>query len=276
MSSEGGTPVAEDASTPSPRDAIDVFAAGPDDELAEHLAHVATVLLGPGGGATAANTIVALARSTIDNCDEAGLCNDSGLTLPGSSSALIVELERLQAETGQGPCAEALAGADGVYEPDLLLDERRWPAFSPQAAALGVRSALAYRLSNDDQTLGALQLYAHLPGAFGANDRAQGLLFAIYAGLALAQAQAEQAEDSKIENLRSALSSRDIIGQAQGILMQREKITAEQAFELLRRSSQHLNRKLRNVAQDVVDTGLTNPDVAQTDREVSEAQAIAP
>ena len=58
--------------------------------------------------------------------------------------------------------------------------------------------------------------------------------------------------------------------------MQREKITAEQAFELLRRSSQHLNRKLRNVAQDVVDTGLTNPDVAQTDREVSEAQAIAP
>lgn len=91
------------------------------------------------------------------------------------------------------------------------------------------------------------------------SDRAQGLLFAIYAGLALAQAQAQEAEESKIDNLRSALASREIIGQAQGILMQREKITAEQAFQLLRRSSQHLNRKLRSVAQDVVDTGQVNP-----------------
>lgn len=225
------------------------------DDLAVLLANIATVLLGPGGRDTAADTIVALALSTIDNCDEAGLCGDSGLTLDASPSAMILQLEALQKKAGHGPCTEALAGLDAVYVPDLLDDDHRWPVFSPEASRLGMRSALAYRLSVQGETLGALQLYAHLPAAFSANDRAQGLLFAIYAGLAFAQAKAQEAEESKIENLQSALASREIIGQAQGILMQREKITADQAFQLLRRSSQHLNRKLRIVAQDVVDSG---------------------
>lgn len=241
-------------------DASDNTGLATDDDLAQHLAYVASVLLGPGGGATAVDTIVALALSTIDNCDEAGLCGDSGLTLHASPSATIRQLEALQSQTGQGPCTEALAGQEAIYVPDLLDDDRRWPAFSPEAASLGMRSALAYRLSVQGRTLGALQLYAELPAAFSASDRAQGLLFAIYAGLALAQAQAQEAEEAKLDDLQIALVSREIIGQAQGILMQREKITAEQAFQLLRRSSQHLNRKLRTVAQDVVDTGQIAPE----------------
>ena len=77
---------------------------------------------------------------------------------------------------------------------------------------------------------------------------------------ALDQAQQRASERERSDNLQSALGSREIIGQAQGILMEREKITAEQAFNLLRQSSQHLNRKLRDVAQDLVDTGET-PDL---------------
>lgn len=228
-------------------------------DLARHLAEIATVLLTPGAVA-AVDRVVSLAVQTMDTCDEAGLC--SLTTAPdrakSQATGLIGELERLQTQAGQGPCIETLAGLAWVYVPDLL-DDQRWPTFSPAAARLGMRSALAYRLSVDGETLGALQLFAHLPGAFNANERAQGLIYATYAGLALALSRDREGEQARIDNLNTALASRDIIGQAQGILMERERITADQAFALLRRSSQHLNRKLRTVAQDVVDTGTAPP-----------------
>jgi AmiR/NasT family two-component response regulator len=75
------------------------------------------------------------------------------------------------------------------------------------------------------------------------------------AGIALSLARAYEEQARLAENLRQALMSREVVGQAQGILMEREHITAEQAFDILRRASQHLNVKLRQVAQDLVDTG---------------------
>lgn len=235
-----------------------------DSELASHLADIASVLFAPGSGAAAAETILALAVSTMDSCDEAGLCSDFGLPVLGSPSPVMSLLDAAQAQAGHGPCSDALGGLDSLYVSDLI-DDDRWPQFSPDAVRLGMRSALAYRLTVQGQTVGALQLYARLPGAFNAHDRAQGLLFATYAGLALAQASAQAAEESKIEHLQIALFSREIIGQAQGILMERERITADQAFQLLRRSSQHLNRKLRTIAQDIVDTGSLTPQATATE-----------
>lgn len=229
----------------------------PKTDLAQHLADIATILLAP-GQISAAERILSLAVQTIEGCDEAALCGDSEGTTDAHPGAVTTALDLLQTQVGQGPCADALGGLAWVYVPDLL-DDHRWPIFSPQAAHLGVRSALAYRLSLEGETLGALQLYAHLPGAFNAHDRAQGLIFATYAALAIALARARDAEQGRIDNLESALSSREVIGQAQGILMERERITADQAFQLLRRSSQHLNRKLRAVAQDIVDTGAIAP-----------------
>lgn len=229
----------------------------PNGDLARHLAGIATVLLAP-GAVTAAERIVLLAVQMMDSCEDAGLCVPPGQAAQ-VSSPLIAALETVESETGQGPCRDALGGLAWVYVPDLL-DDQRWPQFSPEAARLGMRSALAYRLSVHGETVGALQLYAHLPGAFNATERAQGLIFATYAALALVLARERQAEETRIENLESALSSRDVIGQAQGILMERERITADQAFQLLRRSSQHLNRKLRAVAQDIVDTGMSPPE----------------
>jgi len=237
--------------------------ADPDTDLARHLADIASVLFAPGAGATAVEAIPALAVSTMDNCDEAGLCDDTGLNVQ-SPSGVVTELNNLQTQVGHGPCSETVAGLDFIYVPDLL-DDSRWPLFSPAAARLGVRSALAYRLSVQGETVGALQLYAHLPGAFNAYDRAQGLVLAYYAALALAQARAQAAEESKIESLERAMSSREVISQAQGILMERERITADQAFQLLRRSSQHVNRKLRTVAQDLVDTGAFPPESTELD-----------
>lgn len=100
--------------------------------------------------------------------------------------------------------------------------------------------------------MGALNLYARYPQAFGVIDRAKGLMLA---GLALSSAETHDAEDRRATNLQAALQSREVIGQAQGILMERERITPAQAFDILRRASQHLNIKLRDVAQALVDTG---------------------
>jgi hypothetical protein len=103
--------------------------------------------------------------------------------------------------------------------------------------------------------MGALNLYARYPLAFGALDRARGVVLAGLAGLALGLAEAHEEQVRRAENLRQALVTRELIGQAQGILMERERITAEQAFEILRAASQNLNTKLWEVAQDLVETG---------------------
>ena len=240
----------------APMEASEVSSVAGDtsEQLAQHLADIARVLLSPGSVGDTLQRIVFLSVAAIDGCDASGLCERALASDLVPSSALVAELDALQAALGEGPCVEALAGVNSVYVDDLA-DSGRWPRFGPIAAAAGLRSALAYRLFAGEDTLGALQLYARLPAAFNATDRAQGLIFAAHAGMALAVAQSQATERDRTDNLQAALASREIIGQAQGILMERERITAEQAFELLRRASQHLNLKLRDVAQQLVDTG---------------------
>jgi AmiR/NasT family two-component response regulator len=99
-----------------------------------------------------------------------------------------------------------------------------------------------------DGTLGALNLYARYPHAFGVLDRARGLMLAALAALALTSAQTHEDDERRKANLHTARATREVIGQAQGILIEREHITADQAFDILRRASQHLNLKLREVA----------------------------
>jgi AmiR/NasT family two-component response regulator len=103
--------------------------------------------------------------------------------------------------------------------------------------------------------MGGLNLYAHYPQAFNVIDRARGLLLAALAALAFTSARSHEAAERRDATLHAALATREVIGQAQGILIERERITADQAFDILRRASQHLNRKLRDVAQTLVDTG---------------------
>ena len=102
---------------------------------------------------------------------------------------------------------------------------------------------------------GALNLYSRSPAAFSIDDRARGILLASLAGLAFTTARSHDEEELKSIQLQAALATREMIGQAQGILMERESISADQAFDILRQASQHLNVKLRVVAQSLVDTG---------------------
>lgn len=228
------------------------------EEVEQHLSEVARTLFAPGSVAGSLQLTVELAVSTIDGCDAAGvfLVRQGRVTTAASSDPIVVELDELQFTYNEGPCLDAVAEGGSSYAVDLA-DDPRWPKFGPAAADAGIRSVLAFRLS--DRPVSALNLYAHLPAAFGATDRAKGLIFATLAGLALDAAGERADDDDRVANLLVALKTRELIGQAQGILIERERITGEQAFGVLRRASQFLNIKVREVAQNLVDTGETPP-----------------
>jgi GAF domain-containing protein len=199
--------------------------------------------------------VVRLAVATIEGCDFAGifLVDGDSVTAPAHTDPIVAEVDGLQHSTGEGPCLDAITEGVTIYADDLGADDD-WPHFGPEAAKRGMRSLLAVPLLSDG-TLGALNLYARSPRAFGVIDRARGFLLAALAALAFAAARTHEGEERRAANLQVALTTRELIGQAQGILMERERVTADEAFDILRRASQHLNRKLREVAQALVDTG---------------------
>ena len=238
----------------------------PYGDVAVAFAEIArTLFCDPTVGGTL-QRVVDFAVATVDGCDAAGISLATGteVTTPVWSHPVALDIDSVQYETGEGPCLDAITKETIVYAEDLA-EDLRWPSFGPRAVALGMRSLLSCRLSSNG-TLGALNLYAHLPRAYGVTDRTKALIFAAHAGVALGAAEALEdatvslnAEIRRVEDLRGALASREVIGQAEGILIERERITADQAFGVLRRSSQHLNIKLREVAQYLVDTGEVPP-----------------
>lgn len=147
---------------------------------------------------------------------------------------------KLQKELDEGPCLMAIEEGSSFVPPDVRVDER-WPKWGSAAAQLGIRSAMSLLLETRDRHYGALHLYADRADAFDANDMATAMVFARHASIALANAHQEQ-------GLLVALDARKIIGQAQGMLMERLNIDADRAFEVLRRYSQHNNTKLHMVA----------------------------
>ncbi len=227
----------------------------PTTELTGRFLETAQALFSAGSVGDTLQRVVDLAVATIDGCDFAGifLLEGGSIAAPVRTDPVVVELDALQHHCAEGPCLAALADGTTHYADDMA-DDARWPRFGPQADALGVRSVLAVSLSAEG-TLGALNLYARCRQAFGVVDRAKGVILASLAGLALNSAEAHVAEERRLDNLQDALVTREVIGQAQGILMERERITPDQAFDVLRRASQHLNIKLKTVAQALVDTG---------------------
>lgn len=229
------------------------------DPLVSDIAAVAAVVFTPGSVDNTLQQIVDAAVATVEGCDMAAVLvvADHKLVTAASSDPVAVAIDELQIRTGEGPCLDTMSGAGAMYASDLGTDSR-YPRFGPAARAAGIGSVVAYQLRVDHAD-GALNLYARLPDAFGVHDRDKALILATVAATALTVAADRRNAQQHSDNLMHALASREVIGQAQGILIERQRITADQAFDILRRASQHLNRKLRDVAQDLVDTG-DNPD----------------
>jgi GAF domain-containing protein len=191
-----------------------------------------------------------------DDCSISYVIGRSRIEPRASTSSLARELDELQGQVGQGPCLDSVWEQE-VVRVDDLATERRWPEFARRASERGVGSMLCFRLFVEGDRLGGLNMYAGTPGAFDDESQDVGLMFAGHAAVALAGAEHE-------EELRAAVTNRDLIGQAKGILMERHKLTADQAFGVLARVSQELNRKLVDIAREVTDTGAV-PGAARRD-----------
>ena len=164
---------------------------------------------------------------------------------PTTTGEVVNELDQVQAEHGEGPCVESIYDEEMVHIGDFSEHLDRWPHFARRALDLGVHSSLSFRLFTDGSRAGSLNLFSHRANAFGEEDRVLGALFANQAGLALRGAR-------RVAQLDRAVASRDVIGTAKGILMERFGISDDEAFQRLVRSSQDTNMKLVDVARWLV------------------------
>ncbi|MGX7678368.1 ANTAR domain-containing protein [Jatrophihabitans sp. DSM 45814] len=201
------------------------------------------------------NAIVAHAAHTIPGAEEAAITIKPGrgrYQTVASTGELPNTVDAIQYETDEGPCVDSLREHQVFHTDDLALDAR-WPVFSRLAARqTPVMSMLCHPLYlEDDDTLGALNLYSTKPAAFTAPSVQVLNTFATHSAIALAKANAEQ----QSEHLQVALATSRTIGTAIGILMATYKMTEQQSFDILRMASQNNHRKLRDVAMDVVETG---------------------
>jgi GAF domain-containing protein len=195
---------------------------------------------------------VGLATELIDGCDAAGVSivhARKSIDTQAATSALVERGDSLQYELQEGPCLDAIWDQETVFSPHLASDNR-WPLWGPRVVdELGVRSMLSFQLFTTEDTLGALNMYSKRPDAFTAEDRIEGLALAAQVAVAVAAAR-------EVEGLNSALTNRTVIGQAQGILMERFDMDADRAFAVLRRLSQSRNIRLHSIAADVVTTRM--------------------
>jgi GAF domain-containing protein len=234
--------------------------AGADDAphppLGEAMSRVARQLQGEHDNVEATlQAITASAVATVPHAADCGISYVIGrreIEPRASTGELSRLVDSLQERLGQGPCMDAVWDQQVVRVDDVGADGR-WPEFSRPAAELGVGSMLCFQLFVAGNRLGALNLYSRAPRAFDVESQDIGLVFASHAAVALAGALNEQ-------HLRTGMGNRDVIGQAKGILMERHKLTAPQAFAVLARVSQELNRRLIDIAVELTDTGIVPGD----------------
>jgi hypothetical protein len=158
-----------------------------------------------------------------------------------------VILDEIQNQYGEGPCVAAAWQHHVMHVEDLSVDER-WPRYQQYALAhTPIRSILSFELFVDRDTTAALNFFAHRPHAFGDESIELGHIFATHVALAWSMMRRQ-------DQFRSALASRDIIGQAKGVIMERFNLDAVEAFDLLARLSQQSNTKLFDIARALIDT----------------------
>jgi GAF domain-containing protein len=204
-----------------------------------------------------------LARVAYLACSGPIDANNAGVTLQrerGPATAAYhgdaaLPLDQAQYDDDDGPCLTAFRTGEVVVVGKVSQTADRWPAFAASAANHGIQSSLSLPLTVRDEIVGALNMYSSTPEAFDAQSVDLGQRFAQQAAVAISNADVYWRTFALTQNLETALENRDRIGQAKGILIATNKITGDAAFDILRRTSQNLNVKLREVADYVVRTG---------------------
>lgn len=217
--------------------------------VARSFAEMARVMLVPGSISRTREQIVQQAVLALD-CEHAALLalgSGRRVRVLATTSDAISELVSLERRTREGPGLQVLLGGGTVRIEDLGCDQR-WPRFGDLAARLGLRSMLGCELSTDRRRLGALCVYGERPGMFPAEAEELAVVYAAHASLVLDSVRVES-------ELTEAVESRQIIGQAVGILVERHRITTDQAFDMLVRASKNRNIKIRDLADLLIETG---------------------
>jgi GAF domain-containing protein len=220
--------------------------------LTESLLLLARILFAGQSVSETLDAVAQLAQQNIPGCDAASVTvmHDGRPSTTVSTSDMAWNVDQHQYDSDQGPCLDAVR-LRTIVRVDSYMDETRWPRLTPAALEHGVRSSLSLPLVALDEPVGALNLYSTRPAGF---DRAEGIgrTFATQAAITLANAAALQRATDLARHLSIALERRDVIGQAKGILMAQSGISSEDAFNVLRRASQRSNRKLHELAEEMV------------------------
>lgn len=183
---------------------------------------------------------------TLLDADDAGILrlpNRVDLSTAFGTGPVVDQAHRLQVELDEGPCLDAIEGR-ATYVTNDTADDPRWPRWGAAAARIGIRSAVGVRLATATRGFGSLNVYARRPDAFETEHAELAELLAAHVTVALAAADREG-------NLGTALETRGLIGQAQGIVMQTFGVDADTAFSVLRRISQHENVRLNALAEAI-------------------------
>lgn len=199
------------------------------------------------------STIAALACGIHDGCDLVSITmidrerpHTAAATDPDA-----IALDNVQYKSGTGPCLEAMREGR-IVRVATLSDDTRFPGVAAAAVELGIASSLSTPLVVDGAVVGGLNYYSRTTNGFGAIDEALSAAFAAQAAVVASNARDYWAVAETSKQLQHALASRAVIEQAKGILMGVQHCTPDEAFDILRRSSQRENRKLREIAEELV------------------------
>jgi GAF domain-containing protein len=198
--------------------------------------------------------VTRLAKAVVPGADHASITlveNDRAHT-PAFTGEVARRLDERQYETGYGPCLDAAASGRTITILDTS-NEQTYPGFAAQAHSLGVRRAMSVALPVPQRTLGAINMYGMGEALFdeAGTEAARG--FASHAAVALANAALYESTAQFAEQMQQALKARAVIDQAKGILMRDNRISADEAFAMLTQASNRSNRKLREIAQSIVE-----------------------
>lgn len=223
-----------------------------DDDLWHQFADLARRMSDSSGLGETLQTAVDGAVALISHAEAACISmvrNNRRIETPAATNDVCRRGDELQYELGEGPCLQSIHEQETVISHDLST-ETRWPTWSRRVSEeCGVRSMLCVQLFVTHDTIGALNLYSSEVKAFDGDDQAVALSLAAHVAVALSAAR-------EFETLESAVATRTVIGQAEGMLMYRYELTPAQAFAVLARQSQASNRKLRDIAAEIVRNGV--------------------
>ncbi|MEY2581691.1 MAG: hypothetical protein QOE09_1540 [Ilumatobacteraceae bacterium] len=197
--------------------------------------------------------VAAMARATVGGADGASVAvtRHGRLTTVAASDETIAQMDRDQYATGEGPCMAA-AQEGHPFHVESVDDEIRWPRFIPRAKHDGIASILSTPLMVLERPVGSLNIYSNTVRAFGQKDQELADLFAHEASAILAEVTDDASVDEVVKRLRDSLSAREVIAQAQGVVMARQGISADSAYAFLRQSSKKSASTIRECAAGIV------------------------